>query len=31
VVQRNTGLALVSIPYQFNQPVAGCPTLRGQP
>lgn len=27
VVQRNVGLELVSIPYQFNQPVAGLPNF----
>ncbi len=28
VVQRATEAGLVSIPYEFNQPVAHCPTLR---
>jgi murein DD-endopeptidase MepM/ murein hydrolase activator NlpD len=27
VVQRNTGLGLVSIPYQFNQPVGSLPSF----
>ena len=27
VVQRNTGMGLVSIPYQFNQPVGGLPNF----
>ncbi|MDR9866008.1 peptidase M23, partial [Pseudomonas baetica] len=27
VVQRNTGLGLVSIPYQFNQPVGALPNF----
>ncbi|WP_085716188.1 peptidoglycan DD-metalloendopeptidase family protein [Pseudomonas sp. B28(2017)] len=27
VVQRNTGLGLVSIPYQFNQPVSALPNF----
>lgn len=27
VVQRNTGLGLVSIPYQFNQPVSSLPNF----
>ncbi|MNG10660.1 Murein DD-endopeptidase MepM [compost metagenome] len=27
VVQRNVGLALESIPYQFNQPVGGLPNF----
>jgi len=27
VVQRNTGMGLVSIPYQFNQPVSSLPNF----
>lgn len=27
VVQRNTGMGLVSIPYQFNQPVQSLPNF----
>ncbi|MNJ82318.1 hypothetical protein D3C77_816360 [compost metagenome] len=27
VVQRNVGLALESIPYQFNQPIGGLPSF----
>ena len=27
VVQRNTGLGLVSIPYQFNQPLGDLPNF----
>jgi hypothetical protein len=27
VVQRNTGLGLVSIPYQFSQPVGSLPNF----
>jgi len=27
VVQRNTGLGLVSIPYQFNQPLGELPNF----
>jgi len=27
VVQRNTGMGLVSIPYQFNQPLGALPNF----